>query len=230
MPGKLVSRWAIRYSLGYRSLRVPLLPDLQGISHNRIALFASGRSFAPTPREVLGVGWQCTEAEVKAAFRQQAKLLHPDMNPKDKEAAAERFHELESAYAAVLAELRGGTSPGDEQFARKANVSDPGSARTWQELRNAAPNVAAKPWWPELDKIGSSLLWVALGVGACACLANMYFARSDRLQEEADRAEFGVKRARLRQEAAEKRNRELEEELARRSQKRVVAISVEGAG
>ena len=52
--------------------------------------------------EVLGVQKNATEAEIKSAFRKQAKSCHPDLHPGDKEAEA-RFKELNEA-AEVLVE------------------------------------------------------------------------------------------------------------------------------
>ena len=52
--------------------------------------------------EVLGVKKDATEAEIKSAFRKQAKSCHPDLHPGDKEAEA-RFKELNEA-AEVLSD------------------------------------------------------------------------------------------------------------------------------
>lgn len=48
--------------------------------------------------EVLGVARDAPEAEIKKAFRQLARKYHPDMNPDNKEAAAEKFKEAAEAY------------------------------------------------------------------------------------------------------------------------------------
>jgi DnaJ-class molecular chaperone len=49
------------------------------------------------PYDVLGVSKNASAAEIKSAFRRQAKKLHPDANKHDPKAAA-RFAELNAAY------------------------------------------------------------------------------------------------------------------------------------
>ncbi|MCR5201857.1 MAG: molecular chaperone DnaJ [Lachnospiraceae bacterium] len=50
--------------------------------------------------EVLGVGKQASESEIKSAYRKLAKKYHPDANPGDKEAEA-KFKEASEAYAVL---------------------------------------------------------------------------------------------------------------------------------
>ena len=47
--------------------------------------------------EVLGVGKNATESEIKSAYRKLAKKYHPDLNPGDKE-AEEKFKEVNEAH------------------------------------------------------------------------------------------------------------------------------------
>jgi DnaJ-class molecular chaperone len=49
------------------------------------------------PYEVLGVDRKASEADIKSAFRRQAKKLHPDANKNDPKAAS-RFAEVNAAY------------------------------------------------------------------------------------------------------------------------------------
>jgi DnaJ-class molecular chaperone len=56
------------------------------------------------PYDVLGVAKTASAAEIKSAFRRQAKKLHPDANKHDPRAAA-RFAELNAAYE-ILGEER----------------------------------------------------------------------------------------------------------------------------
>jgi molecular chaperone DnaJ len=47
---------------------------------------------------VLGVGKDANEAEIKRAFRELARQLHPDVNPADD---GEWFREINEAYAVL---------------------------------------------------------------------------------------------------------------------------------
>lgn len=52
---------------------------------------------AKDPYKLLGVSKTATEAEIKKAYRQLAKKMHPDANPGN-EKAADRFKEITAAY------------------------------------------------------------------------------------------------------------------------------------
>jgi curved DNA-binding protein CbpA len=49
------------------------------------------------PYAVLGVKREATQDEIRKAYRQLAKKLHPDLNPGDK-AAEEKFKQVSVAY------------------------------------------------------------------------------------------------------------------------------------
>ncbi len=53
--------------------------------------------------EVLGIGREASEAELKSAYRRLAMQHHPDRNPTNQDAAAEKFKEITEAYS-VLAD------------------------------------------------------------------------------------------------------------------------------
>src|SRR6266700_3613018 len=58
---------------------------------------AGGLSEMRDPYDVLGVSKSASAADIKSAFRKQAKKLHPDANKHDPKAAS-RFAELNAAY------------------------------------------------------------------------------------------------------------------------------------
>lgn len=189
------------------------------------------------PRDVLGVGARCTEAEVKAAFRRKAKRLHPDVNPqKDREAAAEQFKQLESAYRTLLRELRDPhrSHHGDDASHARGHASTAGAHpgpvyREWQEgLRGKqGENVSqkqAKAYLASGAWIGGALRG-GVAVGLVVAAWRWFSARSDRRQEELDELEFGARKMALRGEAAERERRELDERLSKR---RGRAASAEG--
>ncbi|KAI0087429.1 DnaJ domain-containing protein [Irpex rosettiformis] len=59
----------------------------------------------PNPYELIGVGLEATEAEIKTAYRQRSLKVHPDRNPNNSD-AARKFHELNQAYELLLDPLR----------------------------------------------------------------------------------------------------------------------------
>jgi len=52
--------------------------------------------------EVLGVGRQASEEEIKKAYRRAALRWHPDRNPDNKQEAEERFKEVTEAYGVLI--------------------------------------------------------------------------------------------------------------------------------
>lgn len=62
------------------------------------------------PYAILGLEWGdgATSADIKAAFRKQAQLLHPDSNKSDTpEVAIKKFQKLQSAYEALMKSVTG---------------------------------------------------------------------------------------------------------------------------
>jgi len=70
------------------------------------------------PYSVLGVSQGATQEEIKKAYRQKAKLYHPDLHPGDA-AAAQKMNELNEAYAML-------TNP--EKYSRQQSQSSAGSS------------------------------------------------------------------------------------------------------
>src|ERR671912_786825 len=58
---------------------------------------ASGPTVPRDPYEVLGVGRDADEGQIKKAFRRLARELHPDVNTEDPD-AEEKFKEAAEAY------------------------------------------------------------------------------------------------------------------------------------
>ncbi len=56
--------------------------------------------------QILGVPENASQAEIKKAFRQLAFKYHPDTNPGNEQAAAERFKEINEAYGVLGDENR----------------------------------------------------------------------------------------------------------------------------
>jgi hypothetical protein len=54
-------------------------------------------SSVPVYMQHLGLTWPCTRHEVQQAFRQQAKIVHPDRG-----GTSESFHRLYQAYQEAL--------------------------------------------------------------------------------------------------------------------------------
>mmetsp|Transcript_51059 Transcript_51059/g.95541 ORF Transcript_51059/g.95541 Transcript_51059/m.95541 type:complete len:237 (-) Transcript_51059:82-792(-) len=180
---------------------------------------------ARDPRDIVGVPLRCTVAELKAAYKKKAKELHPDLHPDDREAASARFQELEGAYRTLLAELTG-TGPKHTRASPGASVWPKGTSS--ESAARSAEREAAradfekqqiKIWWLDGDnwkKIGQGSALVILAMVA----ASAYSSRLDRLQEEEDERVFAEKRYRMRQERAERAQRELEESLEKQRYRR----------
>ena len=81
------------------------------------------------PHELLGVSRNASEEEIRSAFRNRAKDVHPDLS--DAADAAERFEELRAAYEFLLARTRLSETeqPSTRETATNAIVTSSSSPR-----------------------------------------------------------------------------------------------------
>ncbi len=63
------------------------------------------------PFKVLGVTADCSDADLKKAYRDKSKKWHPDQNPGNAEYAEKRFKEVQEAYRQIQDARQRGTSP-----------------------------------------------------------------------------------------------------------------------
>eukprot|EP00933_Yihiella_yeosuensis_P014134 TRINITY_DN12786_c0_g1_i2.p1 TRINITY_DN12786_c0_g1~~TRINITY_DN12786_c0_g1_i2.p1 ORF type:complete len:261 (+),score=60.53 TRINITY_DN12786_c0_g1_i2:42-824(+) len=221
-------------SLGKRNLAQRHLQS--GKVHLKTVGMGGCHSFSSStrsPREILGVSGFCTEEDVKAAFRREAKRLHPDLRSRssgesaaEEEAAAEKFRELESAYRRLLREVRGlgpesdSSGFGFEDPTHPDRPKQPGFADpNWQ--KNFAEAAAQRAKESEARRAasgsGGNLLGVILVLGLTVGTARWYMLRADRRQEKLMEEDYMAKRVRLRQEEAEREQRQLEARLRKQA-------------
>ena len=68
------------------------------------------KSMIDDPYRVLGVREDCSDEELKKAYREMSKKYHPDANPDSPEAAAEKFKDVQEAYRQIVDARSRGTS------------------------------------------------------------------------------------------------------------------------
>ena len=107
------------------------------------------------PHELLGVSRDASEEEIRSAFRNRAKDVHPDLS--DAPDAAERFEELRTAYEFLLARTR--LSEAEQQStpeaARNAIVTSSSSST---ELEATPRGDSTQPDLPGVDAPPADLL------------------------------------------------------------------------
>jgi len=87
----------------------------------------------------LGIPETATKEEIKAAYFQKAKLLHPDSYGNSNKTSENEFLELNEAYKRLIYESKHGTDSFDETDPR----NDPRTREYW-EVRRKAPQTEAE--------------------------------------------------------------------------------------
>ena len=79
------------------------------------------------PYSVLGVSKDATEQEIKKAYRQKAKLYHPDFHPDDPE-AARKMNEVNEAYDMLTNPDKYKARREQEQYRNQQNSQSSGAS------------------------------------------------------------------------------------------------------
>lgn len=101
------------------------------------------------PYKVLGVSEDCSDAELKKAYRDLSKKYHPDSNPDNPEEAAEKFRQVQEAYKQIVEARQNGTSAyGNAQGDAQQGYGNPFDDifGTWNQNQGSQQNLS-----PELQ-------------------------------------------------------------------------------
>lgn len=141
------------YCLLFTFVPLPLIPSLGSPPRARpphINSHAFAIIMPPDPHAVLGLQKTATVDEIKRAFRERAKALHPDTSHDARDVDA--FHALKSAYETLL--KRRGAKADDDEGGGIDDAYGPGmrarmtAARAWREQseRRAGGVAPAREW------------------------------------------------------------------------------------
>jgi DnaJ-class molecular chaperone len=82
--------------------------------------------------QILGIGRDASQQEIKKTFRRLASCYHPDHNPRSQRQAEEKFKEINEAYQVLGDEYKGqqydymvALAQGSQEFVRKNNFGVP---------------------------------------------------------------------------------------------------------
>lgn len=98
------------------------------------------------PYKVLGIPHSATDAEIRAAYRRQVQLTHPDHNGGSAE-STRRFEEVQEAYAMIRKLQQGATSTS----ARRGSASSARRGSTSSRRRASPPPPRTEPVDPGLE-------------------------------------------------------------------------------
>lgn len=108
------------------------------------------------PYQVLGIGQNATEEEIKKAYRNLSRKYHPDanVNNPNKEAAENKFKEVQQAYEQIMNERAGGGSYGSQGayggFGGRGYSSTQGGQGSEEDVRlQAAANYINNGYYKE---------------------------------------------------------------------------------
>lgn len=99
------------------------------------------------PYEILGVGRNATDEEIKKAYREKAKMYHPDnyTGGPEYESAEDKMQEINDAYDTIMAERKGDGQSGN--FAQIRSLINAGRIDEAQSLLDAVPISSRTAEW-----------------------------------------------------------------------------------
>lgn len=121
------------------------------------------------PYQVLGISRGATDEEIKKAYRSLSRKYHPDanINNPNKEAAEEKFKQVQQAYDQIMKEKEqgasGGSFYGDFGFGGYQNRQSGGSSEYESHLRAAANYIQSRHFREALNVLnamqGRTAVW-----------------------------------------------------------------------
>ena len=114
------------------------------------------------PYEILGVGREATQEEIRKAYRRLAKMNHPDLHPGDKGAEA-RFKEIAAAYDILGDEKKRARFDSGEIDESGAERRQP-EREFYRQHAEAGPGFKYERRWQEGGPDGEDDLFARLGL------------------------------------------------------------------
>ncbi len=90
------------------------------------------------PYEVLGIGRDATEDQIKTAYREKARKFHPDNfsdNPAAAEMATEKMKEINEAYDDIIKRRKSGGSSKKNGYANNWGANNTSSTSNFNDVR-----------------------------------------------------------------------------------------------
>lgn len=138
---------------------------LQCCLHGR--KISSGMLRKDDPYHILGIEWGATNSQIKEAFHQKAKNLHPDVNKVDSpKRALEKFQRIQKAYSKLM-DVKG--TKNDDWSFTKWRTSDI-IAQKRDDVAGAARKRPIKP----ADSLSPNSKWGVASLGHPSGSGNYY--------------------------------------------------------